>query len=64
MEKDFAETVLEVLSQRNRRMVEAELARANVTEEDIQVAQRQISAIVLKLAKEGTISLPSSDEAA
>ena len=60
VEKDFAETVLEVLSQRNRRMVESELARGGVSEEDTQVAQRKISAIVLKLSKEGKIALPSS----
>ncbi|MEM7069151.1 MAG: FliG C-terminal domain-containing protein [Pseudomonadota bacterium] len=60
--EEFRECVLEVLSQRNRRMVEAELARAATSEEDVQATQRKVSAVVLKLSKEGKIALPGSGE--
>ena len=53
--------VLECLSQRNQRMVEAELSRATVDDEDMQRAQRTISGIVVKLSKDGTITMPKSD---
>ena len=56
------ECVLETLSQRNRRMVESELARAQTAQEDIDASQRKIASIVLSLAKEGKISLPGSED--
>ena len=56
------ECVLEVVSQRNRRMIEAELSRGGVAEEVTLAAQRQISGVVLALAKEGKISLSTSTE--
>ena len=52
------ESVLEVLSQRNRRMVEAELARGPASQEEIEDRQRKIAGLALKLSKEGVISLP------
>ncbi|MEM9277738.1 MAG: FliG C-terminal domain-containing protein [Pseudomonadota bacterium] len=56
------ECVLEVLSQRNRRVVEAELSRATPDEEVVQAAKRKISGLVLKLSREGKIELQSSDD--
>ena len=58
------EVVLDVLSQRNRRMIEAELARASAAEDAIQAAQRQIASIALGLAKEGKISLEAAGDGA
>lgn len=55
--------VLEVLSQRNRRMVEAELAKGPPDQEIIESVQRKISGIALRLAKEGKIELPSAENA-
>ena len=55
------ESVLETLSQRNRRMVEAELGRAKTSEEDAADSQRKIAGLALSLSREGKITLPSSD---
>jgi len=53
--------VLESLSQRTRRMVEAELSSKGdqVSQEDIVAARREIAQIALDLAERGTISLES-----
>jgi flagellar motor switch protein FliG len=56
------ESVLEVMSQRNRRMIESELARGPSDEEVVLATQRKISAIVLRLAKDGKILLVSGEE--
>lgn len=56
------ESILETLSQRNRRMVEAELARAQTSEEDIAASQRKIAGLALALSKEDKITLPDSEE--
>lgn len=55
------ESVLEVISQRNRRLVESELAQANAEQEEIDATRRQIAAIVVRLAKEGRIALPDAE---
>ena len=55
------ESVLECLSQRNRRMVEAELARALPNEEQMLGSQRKISGVVVALSREGKVTLPQSD---
>ncbi len=55
------ESILDVLSQRNRRMVESELARGPASKEKIDAAQRKIAGLTLKLVKDGKISLPESD---
>ena len=52
------ETILDVLSQRNRRMVEAELARATPKEEDVISSRKKITVLVLGLAREELIILP------
>ena len=58
------ESVLETLSQRNRRLVESELARAQPSQEDIDACQRKIAGLALALSKDGKISLPGSEEEA
>ena len=55
------EKVLEVLSQRNRRMIESEIAQG-AAPELVTEAQRKISGLALKLAKEGKVRMPGSDE--
>ena len=55
------ECVLECLSQRNRRMVEAELARALPAEEQMLASQRKISGVVVAMSREGKVTLPQSD---
>lgn len=52
------ECILDVLSQRNRRMVEAELARSQPSSELVGNSKKKITAVVLKLAKEELIVLP------
>ena len=54
------ECVLDVLSQRNRRMVESELGRIAVEAEESEAVQRKISSVVLKLVKEGKVILPDA----
>jgi flagellar motor switch protein FliG len=57
--------VLAALSPRARRMAEAELqSPANVAARDIAEARRAIVDSVLRLSAEGTIEVPSSQEAA
>ena len=63
VEEALKEAVLDVLSQRNRRMVESELARGPAPDEEIEIVQRKISSIVLNLVREGKIFLPESDAA-
>ena len=60
---ELQESILEVLSQRNRRMVEAELARSTTAPEEIQAVQRKIAGRALALSKEGKIELPGTEEA-
>ena len=55
------EAVLNVLSQRNRRMVESEMARGPTPPEEIEAAQRKVSSLVLSLIKEGKITLPEAE---
>ena len=61
---DMKESILDVLSQRNRRMVESELARGPASQEKIDEAQRKIAGLTLTLAKDGKLSLPESDGSA
>jgi flagellar motor switch protein FliG len=60
-EDALKETVLDVLSQRTKRMVEAELARGGISEEKTQKARRRVSALAIDLAKTGKITLPGND---
>ncbi|MFK7901832.1 MAG: FliG C-terminal domain-containing protein, partial [Nitratireductor sp.] len=55
------EAVLDVTSQRNRRMIESEIALGG-TPEAIEAARKKVASYVLKLVKEGAIELPSPDE--
>ena len=55
------DTILEVLSQRNRRMVEAELARQKPKEEDVIASRKKITVLVLNLAREDLIILPDTN---
>lgn len=55
------ECVLETLSQRTRRMVEAELARGGVSQDASDDARRNISGQAVSLAREGKIVLPGED---
>ena len=57
-EEDMRECVLDVLSQRNRRMVEAELARSKIKPEDTGTSQKKFISTALRLAREGLITLP------
>ncbi|MCP4073334.1 MAG: hypothetical protein GY742_16590 [Hyphomicrobiales bacterium] len=59
--EEMRESVFEVLSQRNRRVVEAELSRGATQPEDIGKAQKKFISSALKLSKEGIISLPQTD---
>jgi len=52
------DAILDVLSPRNRRMVESDLARAQTPEDAAEKAQKTIAAHALKLAKDGEINLP------
>jgi len=63
VDAELKESILEVLSQRNRRLVESELTRGNSSKEEIEVVQRKIAARALNLAKEGKIILPSAEPA-
>lgn len=55
------DTILEVMSQRNRRMIESELA-LGAKEDEIETARKSIASHVLKLVKAGDIVLPSEDD--
>ncbi len=55
------EAVLEVLSPRNRRMVESDLTRMATPEDEAEKAQKAIAVRALKLAKDGKINLPEVD---
>ena len=55
------DTILEVLSQRNRRMVEAELLRAKPKEEVVISSRKKITALVLNMAREELIILPDTN---
>ena len=58
------DAVLPCLSNRTRRMVEAELAsNANPPKREIVAAQRQIAEAVLRLADQGVIEIAETDEA-
>ena len=52
--------ILEVLSQRSRRLVESELTRTTPTPEDIDSAQKIVVRSALKLSREGVIELPQT----
>lgn len=62
-EDGLKDNVLEVMSQRNRRMIESELALGG-KEDEIEAARKTIAAHVLKLVKAGDIVLPSEDDEA
>lgn len=55
------DAVLDVMSQRNRRMIESELA-LGAKEDAIDIARKAIASHVLKLVKAGKITLPTEDE--
>jgi len=59
-DEEMCESVLEVLSQRNRRMVEAEMARSNVAPEETGKSQKKFISNALRLAREGAIALPDT----
>lgn len=62
-ESDIRDAILPCLSNRTRRMVEAELASdASPPRREVLGAQRQISNAVLRLADQGLIELPTSGE--
>ncbi len=62
---EMIEAVLSTLGQRSRRMLESELAtESSASPEEVIRAQRQIASTALKLAGEGTINLPSTEQAA
>ncbi len=52
--------ILEVLSQRSRRLVESELTRTTPTLEEIDSAQKIVVRSALKLSREGIIELPQT----
>lgn len=62
-EDGLKDNVLEVMSQRNRRMIESELA-LGAKEEEIESARKTIASHVLKLVKAGDIILPNEDDEA
>ena len=64
-DKETTETILSSLSQRSRRMVEAELKSPNdmITQADITNARRTIAQQAIKLAGEGKISLAADETA-
>ncbi len=55
------EAVFEVLSPRNRRMVESELTRGATPEDEANKAQKTIAVRALALARDGEINLPDTD---
>lgn len=55
------DAVLSVLSQRNRRSVEAEMADANFSEEAILATQRKLARLAVSLSREGRIKLTSGE---
>lgn len=59
---EMKETVLETLSQRSRRLAEAELARGGISQERRERSQRKISAQAIMLARQGRIVLPGDAE--
>ncbi|CAM1630486.1 MULTISPECIES: flagellar motor switch protein FliG [Bartonella] len=64
-DKETTETILGSLSQRSRRMVEAELKSPNdmITQADITNARRTIAQQAIKLSSEGKISLAADETA-
>lgn len=63
VEDNLKDMVLDVLSQRNRRMVEGELARNAIKEEKAEEARRNVARTALSLAKAGKLVLPSAEPA-
>lgn len=63
-DEKITETVLSSLSQRTRRMVEAELKSPNdmITQADITTARRTIAQQAIKLSSEGKISLAADEQ--
>lgn len=59
--EDLKDAVLDVMSQRNRRMIESEMA-LGAKEDEIESARKTIASHVLKLVKAGDIILPTEDE--
>ncbi len=62
----IVEAVLSAIGQRTRRMIEADLGRPSNTAKpkDIDLARRSIIAAVQRLAREGRLTLPSTQELA
>ena len=58
---DLKESVLDVLSQRNRRVVEADLSRGNTNPETAAEARQKVVRLAVELAKEGKLTLPEKD---
>ncbi len=58
--EEMRESILEVLSQRNRRMVEAALSRGGATPEEIGKSQKKFISNALRLAREDLIILPDT----
>lgn len=54
----IVEAILKPLSQRNRRVVEAELSRNAIGEEMADTARKKVASIAIALAKEGKLALP------
>ncbi len=63
---DVSEAVLSALGARSRRMIEAELAadEGNTPQADIVQARRTIASTAIRMAGDGLIELPSSEDAA
>lgn len=59
--EDLKDAVLDVMSQRNRRMIESEMA-LGAKEDEIETARKTIASHVLKLVKAGEIILPTEDD--
>lgn len=57
------ESVLSVLSQRNRRSVESELSDGAFSEDSIVAAQRKIARLAVSLSREGRIKLTTAEAA-
>lgn len=58
---DLKESVLDVLSQRNRRVVEADLTRGNASPEASAEARQKVVRLAVELAKDGKLVLPEKD---
>ena len=57
---NLRECILDVLSQRNRRMVESELSRIECTKESILKSQKKFVSIAQNLTREGKIAIPAA----